>query len=74
MNSDSDGQGRGNVAPRNSLGKKVLLTVGALVLVAAVACIFGLISSDDSSAETIESRDLIISAESIPQTPMSESA
>jgi hypothetical protein len=58
MNSDSDGQGRGNVAPRNSLGKKVLLTVGALVLVAAIVCLFGLISSDDSAADTIESKDL----------------
>ena len=58
MNSDNDGQGRGNVAPRNGLGKKVLLTAGLLVLVAAIVCLFGLISSDDSAADTIESRDL----------------
>ena len=58
MNSDYGDQGGGHVAPQRRLVENIILAAGILVLVVAVICIIGPMSSDDSDAEAIESKDL----------------
>ncbi|MBO7409975.1 MAG: InlB B-repeat-containing protein [Candidatus Methanomethylophilaceae archaeon] len=58
MNSDYGDQGGGHVAPQRRLVENIILAAGILVLVVAVICIIGPMSSDDSDAEMIESKDL----------------
>ena len=58
MNPDANHQQGDCTSPRGRLGKNILLAFGILALMIAAVCIVVSMETDDSDAETIESKDL----------------